>query len=333
MPIEAASRRLTLASFSQRWKRSLQRVRQALAAKLARANHLEQRAQHAAVVHDAVERPARNKAAIALRQNEQQRSRHVLHESALAAVDRQLGQEDVVVDLVHEAEQRGQLIFGLRVEGAIEAAGRGQLGQGVLGRQLVGAAPSSLRASARGRQALQTRKQTLVGHRGPPFKKRSDEVVVRVFPVRLLIPPQHLADAGGICTHTSFRTSDPMYSEAGSRTAKQITPDESLGRVLARINQAGRQDSNRWLPCTPRRQSGVYPKDRRSRGQRLRRSATELQRTLTDLRWWESNPRPPAYEACTPNRQSVLYHWPGDEDVVRHIALPLSYTPQIAGRG
>ncbi len=36
-------------------KRALQRVRQALAAELARADHLEQRAQHAAVVHDAVE--------------------------------------------------------------------------------------------------------------------------------------------------------------------------------------------------------------------------------------------------------------------------------------
>ena len=48
--------------------------------------------------------------------------------------------------------------------------------------------------------------------------------------------------------------------------------------------------------------------------------------TFDDLRWWDSNPRPPAYEACTPNRQSVLYRWPGDEEVVRRIALPLSYT-------
>jgi hypothetical protein len=44
------------------------------------------------------------------------------------------------------------------------------------------------------------------------------------------------------------------------------------------------------------------------------------------LRWWDSNPRPPAYKACTPNRQSVCFHWPGDEGLVRRIALPLSYT-------
>ncbi len=50
-------------------------------------------------------------------------------------------------------------------------------------------------------------------------------------------------------------------------------------------------------------------------------SATHL-----GLRWWDSNPRPPAYKACTPSRQSVLFHWPGDEVVVRRIALPLSYT-------
>ena len=58
----------------------------------------------------------------------------------------------------------------------------------------------------------------------------------------------------------------------------------------------------------------------------LRRSTTELQRDTLGLRWWESNPRPPAYEACTPSRQSVCFHWPGDEVVVRRIALPLSYT-------
>jgi hypothetical protein len=48
--------------------------------------------------------------------------------------------------------------------------------------------------------------------------------------------------------------------------------------------------------------------------------------TTLGLRWWDSNPRPPAYKACTPSRQSVLFHWPGDEVVVRRIALPLSYT-------
>ena len=62
----------------------------------------------------------------------------------------------------------------------------------------------------------------------------------------------------------------------------------------------------------------------------LRRSTTELQRDTLGLRWRESNPRPPAYKACTPSRQSVLYHWPGDEGVVRLIALPLSYTRQEA---
>src|SRR5207302_3398141 len=62
-------------------KGALRRVRQALAAKLARADHLEQRAQHAAVVHDAVEDLA-EQGPISLRENQEQRSRHVLHESA-----------------------------------------------------------------------------------------------------------------------------------------------------------------------------------------------------------------------------------------------------------
>ena len=49
--------------------------------------------------------------------------------------------------------------------------------------------------------------------------------------------------------------------------------------------------------------------------------------TLGDLRWWDSNPRPPAYEACTPNRQSVLYRWPGDEVVVRPLLYPAELHP------
>ena len=32
---------------------------------------------------------------------------------ALAAVNRQLGQEGIVIDLVHQRQQRGQLIFRL----------------------------------------------------------------------------------------------------------------------------------------------------------------------------------------------------------------------------
>ena len=55
LPMEAANRRPTLARFSQALKRPLQGVRQTLAAKLARQNHLEQRPQHPAIVDDAVE--------------------------------------------------------------------------------------------------------------------------------------------------------------------------------------------------------------------------------------------------------------------------------------
>lgn len=47
----------------------------------------------------------------------------------------------------------------------------------------------------------------------------------------------------------------------------------------------------------------------------------------SDLRWRDSNPRPPAYEACTPNRQSVLYRWPGDEEAVRALLYPIELHP------
>ena len=47
----------------------------------------------------------------------------------------------------------------------------------------------------------------------------------------------------------------------------------------------------------------------------------------SDLRWRDSNPRPPAYEACTPNRQSVLYRWPSDEEVVRTLLYPVELHP------
>lgn len=31
--------------------------------------------------------------------------------------------------------------------------------------------------------------------------------------------------------------------------------------------------------------------------------------TLDESRWWDSNPQPPAFKACTPNRQSVCIQW------------------------
>ena len=223
-------------------ERPLQRVRQALAAELARADHLEQRAQHAAVVDDAVEDLA-EQGPIALRQNQQQRRRHVLHEGALAAVDRQLGQEDVVVHLVHQGEQRGQLLLGLRVEGAVEAARRGQLRQSVLRRQPVGAAPSSLRASARGSRLFRLANRPLLAMLASLLQKWTDEVVVRVFPMLYLLSYSILR-----CWRELHpRPSDPMYSEPAVGP-ESTTPDESLGRVLDSGKPESGEIRTRWLP-------------------------------------------------------------------------------------
>ncbi len=53
----------------------------------------------------------------------------------------------------------------------------------------------------------------------------------------------------------------------------------------------------------------MQKRDRRSCDQRvLRCSTTELRRCVSEkqLRRWDSNPRHPAPEACTPNRQSIV---------------------------
>ena len=137
----------------------LERVRQALAAELARADELHQRAQGAAVVHDAVEDLA-EQGRIALRQDQQQGHRHVLHHGPLAAVDRQLGQEGVVGHLVDERLQRGKLLVGLGVVGAVEAAGGGKLRQGVLRLQGVGPAARLVAGVGADEPALQACEQT-----------------------------------------------------------------------------------------------------------------------------------------------------------------------------
>ena len=104
--------------------------------------------------------------------------------------------------------------------------------------------------------------------------------------------------------------------------------EKTLGEVLAREpvllsrKLAGR-DSNPLdlsvVPCTPNRQPSVFryavlfvvmqKRDRRSCDQRvLRRSTTELRPCVSErkLGRWDSNPRHPAPEACTPNRQSIV---------------------------
>ena len=141
----------------------LKRVRQALAAKLTRADELHQRAQAAAVVHNARKRLA-EQGRVALRQGDQQCHRHVLHHGALAAVDRQLGQERVVGHLVDERHHCGQLFAGRGVERAIEAARRGELRQGVLRREHVGPAARLVASIGPEQTALQACEQTLVGH-------------------------------------------------------------------------------------------------------------------------------------------------------------------------
>jgi hypothetical protein len=116
-----------------------------------------------------------------------------------------------------------------------------------------------------------------------------------------------------------------MYSEPAVGP-KSITPDEIWAEFStlddqsrARFELAGdhvlRTGSRAWFKRPTKLWSETYG------ALPLSYSATTL-----GLRWWDSNPRPPAYKACTPSRQSVLFHWPGDEGVVRRIALPLSYT-------
>ena len=103
--------------------------------------------------------------------------------------------------------------------------------------------------------------------------------------------------------------------------------EKALGEVLVREpvllsrKLAGR-DSNPLdlsvVPCTPNRQPSVFryvvlfvvmqKRNRRSCDQRvLRRSTTELRPYVSErkLGRWDSNPRHPAPEACTPNRQSI----------------------------
>jgi len=67
----------------------------------------------------------------------EQRRRHVLHVGTLTCVDRQLGQEDVVIDLVDQLAHLVQLALSAGVEDAVEAAGGCHLGQGMLRRERV----------------------------------------------------------------------------------------------------------------------------------------------------------------------------------------------------
>ena len=180
-------------------------------------DHLKQSAQHSAVIHnprkDRVEQSR-----VPLRQKQQEGGRHVLHEGALAAKHRQLGKEAIVLNQVRQLQQRGQLILRLRIEGAIEAAGGGQLSQRVRGLQLVGAAAGFI-AGGRGRQAARkAAKQILVRHG-----------ILLVNMVRRSCG-QRFSDALSRLSYSilrywqdsNLRPSDYMYSEPGSRTNFQI---------------------------------------------------------------------------------------------------------------
>ena len=144
-------------------ERPLQAGRQAGAAELSRTDHLEHGAQNATVVHDPIEDSVQQ-LGVPLRQDDQQRRRHVLHVGPLTRVDRQLRQEDVVVDLVDQLSQLIELALGTRVVNPVEAARGCHLGQRMLRHELVRPA-SGLVVSVRPRQrTLATRKQCLVGH-------------------------------------------------------------------------------------------------------------------------------------------------------------------------
>jgi hypothetical protein len=113
---------------------------------------------------DAVDDPLHERG-VPRRQRQHERGGHVLHEGAFAAVDGQPGEKLVVVDLGDECAQRVQLVLGLGVKSAVEAAGGCNLRQSVPGRQRVGQAPRLVPGSRSRKQALQTSEQRLVGHR------------------------------------------------------------------------------------------------------------------------------------------------------------------------
>ena len=210
--------------------------------------------------------------------------RHVLHHGPLAAVDRQLSQEGVVGHLVHERRQCGELLLGLGIVGAIEAARGGKLCQGVLRLQGVARPPASLRASARANRLFR------------------------------------LANRHLLAIITSFRKYDPTKGEQSCRrsafaalgsshfpgpSVRGCTPlgqsdrvfkalDEVLGRAfpesdlssppgsgpICLAKGAGRE-SNLLKPCTSPRQSSVFPDvskgPTRGWSETLRCSAIELQ--------------------------------------------------------
>ena len=107
---------------------------------------------------------------------------------------------------------------------------------------------------------------------------------------------QHLAMLAGFAPAT---VGLDHVLQTGSRTRINNTR-RSLGRVLDSGEPEPGEIRTRWLPCTPRRQSGVFKRPTKLSDSRLPLSCRRL-----GIRWWDSNPRPPAYEACTPNRQSV----------------------------
>jgi hypothetical protein len=89
---------------------------------------------------------------------------------------------------------------------------------------------------------------------------------------RLPIPPRHLAMSAGL-EPARLSATDPMYSSRQSGCIRKI--DEGVTQ----------------------RRYGALPLE-------LRRCA------LCELRRWDSNPQPPAFEACTPNRQSIfVFKW------------------------
>lgn len=100
---------------------------------------LHEGAQHAAVVDRAdegrCEQVGRHR-----RQERDQERRHVLHRPLAAGIDRRLGDEGRV-DLAGERQDRVELLLGIRIEGRVQRAGGGELGEAVARRQLIGRRP------------------------------------------------------------------------------------------------------------------------------------------------------------------------------------------------
>ena len=158
------------------------------------------------------------------------------------------------------------------------------------------------------------------------LQKRSDEVVVRDIPVRLLIPPQHLSMLVGFAPTRPFGHRIHVL-RTDSRTKINNTR-RMFGQSSRLWNPRAGRDSNSLVADVLRAGSRAwFKRPTKFRSEVYGALPLSYSASSGELRWRDSNPRPPAYEACTPNRQSVLYRWPGDEEVVRTLLYPVELHP------